>query len=267
MEMSWAFFSHSGPSISTLLLILLLLKKKLVVMNSTVSSKMLAAFAQHEGLEYMETLTGFKWLGNVALNYMQKSYTFLYAFEEAIGYLVGDVTLDKDSVRAVSVFAEMAIHLSNEHKTVSEKLEELYLEYGFFATQNKYFFCYDPITLDKVFAGIRNGGAYHPAAGKHKIKNIRDLTTGYDNTQPDNKAILPTSSSTHMITFYFENGSIVTLRGSGTEPKLKYYTELNGPAKNPSEQAAIRAELNDVVQAVIHDFLRPEFFGLDWPSD
>lgn len=70
-----------------------------------------------------------------------------------------------------------------------------------------------------------------------------------------------------MITFYFENGSIVTLRGSGTEPKLKYYTELSGPAKSASEQAAIRAELNEVVQAVIHFFLRPDFFGLEWPAD
>ncbi len=70
-----------------------------------------------------------------------------------------------------------------------------------------------------------------------------------------------------MITFYFENGSIVTLRGSGTEPKLKYYTELNGAAKNQSEQAALRAELNDVVQGIIQDFLRPDFFGLEWPSD
>jgi phosphoglucomutase/phosphopentomutase len=60
--------------------------------------------------------------------------------------------------------------------------------------------------------GFRNGGKYCEAVGKYKVKGIRDLTTGYDNTQPNNKAILPVSSSTHMITFFFENGCVATLR-------------------------------------------------------
>lgn len=62
--------------------------------------------------------------------------------------------------------------------------------------------------------------------GKYSIKNIRDLTTGYDDAQPDNKAILPVDPSSQMITFYFANGLVVTLRTSGTEPKIKYYTEM-----------------------------------------
>lgn len=65
--------------------------------------------------------------------------------------------------------------------------------------------------------------------GQYKIIGIRDLTTGYDNTQPMNKAILPVSTSTQMITFNFDNGLVATLRTSGTEPKVKYYTELVTP--------------------------------------
>lgn len=62
--------------------------------------------------------------------------------------------------------------------------------------------------------------------GKYKVKGVRDLTTGYDSRQPDGKALLPSSSSSQMITFYFENGLDATIRTSGTEPKIKYYTEL-----------------------------------------
>ena len=58
------------------------------------------------------------------------------------------------------------------------------------------------------------------------INGVRDLTTGYDNTKSDNKAVLPVSKSSQMITFYFTNGLVVTLRTSGTEPKIKYYSEL-----------------------------------------
>lgn len=62
--------------------------------------------------------------------------------------------------------------------------------------------------------------------GKYSIVGVRDLTTGYDNTKPENKAVLPVSKSSQMITFTFKNGLVVTLRTSGTEPKIKYYSEL-----------------------------------------
>lgn len=56
--------------------------------------------------------------------------------------------------------------------------------------------------------------------------SVRDLTTGFDNTQPDMRAILPVSKSSQMITFEFNNGLVITIRTSGTEPKIKYYSEL-----------------------------------------
>lgn len=62
--------------------------------------------------------------------------------------------------------------------------------------------------------------------GKYKIVGTRDLTTGYDSSQEDLKVTLPVSRSSEMITFTFDNGLVVTLRTSGTEPKIKYYTEL-----------------------------------------
>lgn len=62
--------------------------------------------------------------------------------------------------------------------------------------------------------------------GKFTISDVRDLTTGYDSSQPDKKAILPVSASSQMITFSFSNGCVLTLRTSGTEPKIKYYSEM-----------------------------------------
>jgi Phosphomannomutase len=62
--------------------------------------------------------------------------------------------------------------------------------------------------------------------GKYSVTRVRDLTTGYDSGTADHKATLPTSKSSEMITFTFDNGLVATLRTSGTEPKIKYYTEL-----------------------------------------
>jgi len=62
--------------------------------------------------------------------------------------------------------------------------------------------------------------------GECKVVAVRDLVRGYDSEQPDKKALLPTSKSSPMITFKFDTGLVVTIRVSGTEPKIKYYTEL-----------------------------------------
>ena len=67
--------------------------------------------------------------------------------------------------------------------------------------------------------------------GMYPVKGVRDLTTGYDSRRADGKAQLPTSSSTQMITFYFENGLEATLRTSGTEPKIKFYIMLRNAAE------------------------------------
>jgi len=124
------------------------------------------------------------------------------------------------------------------------------------------FFCYDPKIMERIFTKIRNNGKHTDSVGKYKVKNIRDLTTGYDTNQPENKAILPVSSSTHMITFFFENGGVITLRGSGTEPKLKYYTDLKG--ENPEQTKII---LDDMVKVTIDQLLEPEKNGLEKPKD
>jgi len=234
-----------------------------VILNTTVSSKVLKAMADKEGLYYEETLTGFKWLGSKAEQLRNEGKIFLYAFEEAIGYMVGDICLDKDGVRGAAVFAEMAVYLHHQGNIlVNEKLQELYKRYGYYETNNRYFFCYDPKKMEEIFDRMRAGGKYRVNIGPYKIKNIRDLTTGYDNNQPNNKAILPISSSTFMITFYFENGCVATFRGSGTEPKLKYYIELKG-----EERFQTRKVLDDMVECMIKDLLEPEKNGLERPQD
>lgn len=114
----------------------------------------------------------------------------------------------------------------------------------------------------KIFDEIRNGGKYCEKVGDFGVKAVRDLSTGYDSTKPDKKATLPVSASNYMITFFFENGGVATLRGSGTEPKLKYYVELNGPNRED-----VHKTLNELVDAIIRQLMQPEKFGLVPPKD
>lgn len=233
------------------------------MITTAVSSKFLPALCKKEGITFEETLTGFKWIGTCAAKHIARGQHFLFGYEEAIGYLISEMSLDKDGVRTAGFFGELYYHLSAQGRTLSDYLAELYEKYGYFKTCNKYFFCYDPALTNTIFDRIR---AAYPKkiGGRWNVAHIRDLTVGYDDNQPDNKPILPVSKSTQMITFFFENGCTATLRGSGTEPKLKYYIELSGEYAKRDE---IDKELLEMVAAITQECLEPEKNGLIRPSD
>jgi phosphoglucomutase / phosphopentomutase len=240
-------------------------RSQLYFVASTVSSKMLRAVALAEGLNFDETLTGFKWMGNQTADLRAQGKTVLFSFEEAIGFCVGDLVKDKDGVCAAAVFAEMAVQLAKTNTTVTQHLQSLYEKYGHFVTQNHYVKCYDPRVTDRIFARLRNGGQYWPACGDFPIAHIRDLTTGYDSQQPDHKAILPVSASSHMITYTFANGCVATLRTSGTEPKLKYYVELAGAVGQSRDE--VTEILRKQVEQIVEQMLQPTENNLERPAE
>ncbi|EZA54197.1 Phosphoglucomutase-2 [Ooceraea biroi] len=236
------------------------------MLASTVSSKILASMAKKEGFNFEETLTGFKWMGNKAIDLMAEGKTVLFAYEEAIGFMCGSKVLDKDGISAGIRVAELAAYLETVGLTLSDKLQEIYTEYGYHISDNSYWICHEPDTIKMIFERLRNYSGKpdtYPTGileGKYIITGIRDLTTGYDNTKPDNKAVLPVSRSSQMITFTFKNGLVTTLRTSGTEPKIKYYNELCG---SPGEDLnKLKGILNEMVRAIVTEFLQPEINGL-----
>nr|CAD7592928.1 unnamed protein product [Timema genevievae] len=233
------------------------------MLASTVSSKILKSMAAIEGFNFIETLTGFKWMGNETVNLLSQGKTVLFAFEEAIGFMYGTAVLDKDGISAGAKMAELACYLQDIGITLSDKLADIYKTYGHHISKNSYYFCYNQEVIKQLFDRLRtfSGTANtYPTSilnGKYRITSVRDLTTGYDSNQHDKKAILPTSKSSQMITFTFNNGLVVTLRTSGTEPKIKYYTEL---CAAPEEQNVdyLREVLKEMVDAIVEEFLQPE---------
>ncbi|XP_006629979.2 phosphopentomutase [Lepisosteus oculatus] len=234
--------------------------KDVYMLASTVSSKILRAIALKEGFHFEETLTGFKWMGNRAKQLLDQGKTVLFAFEEAIGYMCSPAVLDKDGVSAAAIMAEFTCCMASKHLTLSQQLKAIYEEYGYHISENSYFICHDAATIKALFERLRNyegEGTYPQTCGKFKVTGVRDLTTGYDSSQLDKKAVLPTSKSSQMITFTFSNGGVATMRTSGTEPKIKYYTELCAPPGN-SDTEQLKKELNGLVNAMVEHFFEPK---------
>jgi phosphoglucomutase len=199
--------------------------KMLAMLASTVSTQMLQAMANAEGFYYEETLTGFKWLGNQALILEDRGYDAAYAFEEAIGYMFSPVVHDKDGIAAASVFITMARQWAKEGLSVHQRLDQLFRKYGYFETANSYLVSPDSTLTRKVFAEIRGLGSPYPKRlGSRNITRWRDLTEGFDSATKGGVPVLPVSQSSEMITCELEGGVRFTVRGSGTEPKIKSKT-------------------------------------------
>ncbi|CAG9815403.1 unnamed protein product [Phaedon cochleariae] len=244
---------------------------RVYMISSTVSSMILRTMSKQEGFNYVDTLTGFKWIGNKALDLEKEGNKVIFCFEEAIGFMCSTDVIDKDGITAAFQATTMASYLYSENKTLSDKLAEIYSTYGQHVSCNSYYICHDPKIIKMIFDRIRNfnGENTYPQEilnNKYPITSVRDLTTGFDSSQPDNKAILPVSSDSQMITFNFSNGLICTLRTSGTEPKIKYYTELCA-SPDIRDESAIQATLQELVAAICEDFLQPKLHNLIPKSD
>ncbi|KAJ8584463.1 hypothetical protein M405DRAFT_826766 [Rhizopogon salebrosus TDB-379] len=248
---------------------------KLAMVASTVSSKMIEAMAQIEGFRFVDCLTGFKFIGNTALDLVKEGYEVPFGYEEAIGYMFGSEIRDKDGVAATMIFAQLAATLRARGVTVHAHLQELYRRYGYFETSNSYFVCTDPLVVEKIFRKIRSSGdmdssqgrSYPSSIGGLRIQSVIDLTDGhgYDSTNaPTYQPKLPLSLG-HMIQFRAFSDSddsriILTIRTSGTEPKIKYYLEGNG-----SNRDTVHSLLGRVVDDLAEVWMNATENGLGRP--
>ncbi|KAF4657961.1 Phosphoglucomutase-2 [Perkinsus chesapeaki] len=232
-----------------------------LTLASTVSSKMLAALTKYYCGTFVDTLTGFKWLANTSLKMTAEDPDLVHclAYEEAIGYALTMTVPDKDGVSAAAVWCEMSNYWRvTKGLSMNQRLEQIRQTVGYFVTDNGYYICSDPKVMKAIFDEFRNNGEYKKNLGAHGIASIRDVTLGYDSRMVGKKSTLPVTPNDQMITVYFDNDAIVTLRGSGTEPKLKYYAELRD--LESTEKA--RSRLAGVMKDVDEFFLQPQKYGL-----
>lgn len=208
----YLFFEKSGNNSSNVFML-----------TSAVSSQMLSFIAFEEGFSAAETLTGFKWLGGLALELQQKGNQVLFAYEEALGYMIPNIVHDKDGIIAAIVFLSACAKWGSPW----EMLQRLYRKYGYFETVNTYWRSPDIATTQKIFAKVRSRGDPFPASvGDRKVVRWRDLTMAFDSATDDQVPVLPSSESSQMITCWLsktadDQGVRFTIRASGTEPKIK----------------------------------------------
>lgn len=247
------------------------LSHPLAILNSTVSSHMIKAMAEKEGFHYEDTLTGFKWIGNRARDLEKEGYFVPFGYEEAIGYMFPSMEHDKDGISATVEFLQAYNKwVKFDKKYPLDILEDGFQRYGIFKEYNGYYIVKDPSMMKPIFDFIRYD--YDPEnefpqkiGDQFKVIYFRDLTMGYQSDTPDHKPTLFVDPHSQMITIIaVRNGRTsdnekirFTMRGSGTEPKLKIYIEA---CSDSEENAQFLAQMTwDTLKK---EWFRPDVTGL-----
>jgi phosphomannomutase len=224
-------------------------RPKLVV-TTVVSSSLLSRMARDRGVAYRETLTGFKWICDAALRAeREEGLAFVFGYEEALGYTVGPLVRDKDGIGAAVRLAEAARAQKARGRTLVERLDELLVTHGLS----------HQVQWSVALPG--DEGRHRAAAAmarlrREPIRRIRtspvvrvlDAEAGEERVGATRRPSgLPRSD---VMAFQSEDGSRLTVRPSGTEPKIKFYLELTGHATSRDEVATGRARLHAEARAL-----------------
>jgi phosphomannomutase len=227
-----------------------------VVLASLVSSPMLGVIAGALGVRYEETLTGFKWIANRAMEIERTTGArFVFGYEEALGYTVGSVVRDKDGISAAVIAAELAAVLRARGKNLLDQLAALAKEYGLFVSGQRSVTLPGANGVAEIAAIMTRLRAAPPARiGALEVLAVRDYQarTRTPKGGASEALVLPASN---VLAYELEGGSRIIARPSGTEPKIKFYFDLREPMGEGESVEAAEARATAKMAALEKAFL------------
>ena len=198
------------------------------IVRSIVTSPFSDRICAKNGVELVECLTGFKWIANCMNEFDKTGKNYIFGFEESYGYNVGKDVHDKDGVSASAMCAEMTLYWRTQGKSLLQRIEELYKEYGYFqdgAISLNFPGSTGGAKMKAIMEKLRTEGIKE--FGGKKVVKIRDIgqSIEFSPDAPSKKTELAFPKS-NVIQFFLEGGSVVSARPSGTEPKIKFYINI-----------------------------------------
>ena len=193
------------------------LPKKGAMVKSIVTSTLSTVMAKAYGVEMFETLTGFKNICGKIPYLHENGYTYLFGYEESVGYAACEDIRDKDGISAGMLVAEAAAYYRKQGKTLFDVLQEIYAKYGFFAEDEPNIILEGipgAQRIQRMMKWFRENIPTEVAGSK--VSKVIDYLGGYEDIPPQNA-----------IRLFLENGSWFAIRPSGTEPKIKFYFYSN----------------------------------------
>lgn len=209
-----------------------------VVLKTIVTSEFGRAIADDFGLDTIDTLTGFKFIGEKIKEYEESGeYVFQFGYEESYGYLIGDFARDKDAVQAAILAVEVAAFYKKQGKTLYDALLDLYAKYGYYREGLK------SLTLkgkegaeqiEELLAEFRKNPPIK--MGNLQVVQMEDYLRSEKQVVGAGSVETINLPKSNVLKYFLEDGSWFCLRPSGTEPKVKFYFGVKGVSLEDSEE-------------------------------
>src|SRR5688572_3984006 len=224
-----------------------------MVVKTIVTTDLIDEIAKQNNVNCYNVLTGFKWIAEL-IKEKEGKENYVVGGEESYGLMIGDKVRDKDAVSAVAILCEMAAYEKEKARSLFEKLIDLYVRYGFY---KEHLISITKKGMDgqQQIADMMAGYREHPPksiAGSavvqlldYELKKGTNLTTG-----EEWEIKLPNSN---VLQFILADGSKISARPSGTEPKIKFYFSVHTKMQNAKEFDAVHAALDKKIDAIISD--------------
>ena len=220
------------------------------VVKTIVTTELIKTIAERNNIEMFDCYTGFKWIAReIRLNEGKKKY--IGGGEESYGFLAEDFVRDKDAVSACCLIAEVAAWAKDNGKTLFELLQDIYIEYGFSKEKSISITKPGKSGAEEIKAMMENFRKNPPKeiAGSPVIL-AKDYASLKQTDGKGNVSDIDMPATSNVLQYFTEDGTKVSVRPSGTEPKIKFYVEVKGVLKDRSEYDAVNEKAEEKVKAV-----------------
>ncbi|HTF31319.1 MAG TPA: phospho-sugar mutase [Flavitalea sp.] len=226
-----------------------------MVVKTIVTTDMIDVFAKANGIRCYNVLTGFKWIAEL-IREKEASENYVIGGEESYGLMIGDKLRDKDAVSAVALLSEMAAYEKDKGKTLYDKLIELYVQYGYYK-EHLISITKKGMNGQQEIADMMETYRSNPPKDingsavvellDYELSKGRNLQTG-----KEWEIKLPKSN---VLQFILADGSKISARPSGTEPKIKFYFSVNTKLNSAGEFEKVKAELDKRIEGIQKAFM------------
>lgn len=230
------------------------LKGNEYIVKTIVSTELIAEVARKNNIEYFDVFTGFKFIAEI-IRELEGKKKYIGGGEESFGFMPADFVRDKDAVTSCALMAEIAAWAIDQGKTLYELLQDIYLEYGFSKEKLKSVVRKGKTGADEIeqiMVRFRNnppkelGGSPMEWVKDYSVNIAKNLITG-EEKKIDQKI------TSNVLQFFTKEGTKISVRPSGTEPKIKFYFEVKGKLESRSQFDEAEKKAEEKIDTIMEE--------------
>ncbi len=221
------------------------------IVKTVVTSEIINDMAARYKVKCYDVLTGFKWIADV-IRKNEGKMTFIAGGEESYGYMIGDFVRDKDAVSSCAIIAELTAWAANNQKSLFDMLVDIYLQFGFYKERLLSVVKKGKAGAEEISKMMENFRSNPPKTiNRSKVVKIKDYLTGKELNVKTGKTKNINLPKSNVLQFFTGDGTKVSMRPSGTEPKIKFYFSVKDKLKSKDDFTAVNEKLEKKIDAVI----------------